>query len=158
MTLFHGSYLPVECPDISYSRDNVDFGKGFYVAPIWEQAVSWANRFRRKHGQSVVSSYEINMEALRDNASILIFDEYSEDWLDFIVACRRGTNMSCYDIIIGGGANDRVFDTIQLFLDGLINKTESIKRLCYDKPNVQYCFRNQKIINEYLKFKASEVV
>jgi len=61
VTLFHGSYLSIEKPDISFSRDNVDFGRGFYTTPIWEQAESWAKRFKRKHGQSVISSYEIDM-------------------------------------------------------------------------------------------------
>lgn len=158
MRLFHGSYLSVEKPDISFSRSNVDFGKGFYTTPIWEQAVSWANRFKRKHGRSVVSSYEIDMDALRSQNTILTFKEHSEEWLDFVVACRCGENTGNYDIVIGGVANDRVFDTIQLYFDGLIDKSESIKRLCYDRPNLQYCFRKQTVIDDYLKFISSEVL
>ena len=42
MILYHGSYLSVKTPDTSFSRDNVDFGKGFYTTPIREQAISWA--------------------------------------------------------------------------------------------------------------------
>lgn len=158
MILFHGSHLPVEKPDISYSRNNVDFGKGFYTTPMWEQAVSWANRFKRKHGTSVVSSYEIDMNTLNKSARILRFDEHTDEWLNFVIACRREEYMGDYDIVIGGVANDRVFDTIQLYFDGLIDKTESIKRLKYDKPNLQYCLRNQTIINEHLKFISSEVL
>jgi len=158
MTLFHGSYLAVEKPDISYSRNNVDFGRGFYTTPLWKQAESWANRFKRKHGQSVVSSYEIDMDALHNQSAILTFDEYTEKWLDFVVACRRGEHIGEYDIVIGGVANDRVFDTIQLYFDGLINKAESIKRLRYDKPNLQYCFRSQIVIDKHLKFIKSEVL
>jgi hypothetical protein len=159
MTLFHGSYLSVEKPDISFSRDNVDFGRGFYTTPIWEQAASWAKRFKRKHGQSVISSYEIDMDALHGSAKILIFEEHNEAWIDFIFASRQGgKRMENYDIVIGGVANDRVFNTIQLYLDGLIDKTESIKRLRYDKPNLQYCFCNQAIIDEYLRFVSSEVL
>jgi hypothetical protein len=66
--------------------------------------------------------------------------------------------MGNYDIVIGGMANDRIFDTIQLYFDGLIDKTESIKRLYYDKPNLQYCFCSQAVIDAYLKFKTSEVL
>ena len=66
--------------------------------------------------------------------------------------------MGNYDIVIGGVANDRVFNTIQLYFDGLIDKAESIKRLRYDKPNLQYCFRNQAVIDEHLKFVSSEVL
>ena len=158
MTLFHGSYLSVEKPDISFSRNNVDFGKGFYTTPMQEQAISWANRFKRKHGQSVVSVYEINMDALHEQTVILTFDEYTEEWLDFVVACRRGEYIGNHDIVIGGVADDRVFDTIQLYFDGLIDKVESIKRLRYDKPNLQYCFRSQAIIDAHLKFVTSEVL
>jgi len=158
MILFHGSYIPIEKPDIAFSRDNVDFGKGFYTTPIWEQAVSWANRFKRKHGQGVVSSYEINMDALQKHISILTFDQHTEEWLDFVASCRRGEHIGDYGIIIGGVANDRVFDTIQLYFDGLIDKAESIKRLIYDKPNLQYCFRNQAVIDKHLHFISSERV
>ncbi|MCL2426321.1 MAG: DUF3990 domain-containing protein [Oscillospiraceae bacterium] len=158
MKLFHGSYLSVEKPEISFSRNNVDFGKGFYTTPIWEQGASWANRFKRKYGQSVVSSYEIDMDAFPEPVTILTFEENSEEWLEFIIACRRGEYVGDYDIIIGGVANDRVFDTIQLYFDGLIDKSESIKRLKYDKPNLQYCFRSQSIIDGYLKFIKSEVL
>lgn len=158
MILYHGSYLTIERPDISFSRNNVDFGRGFYTTPIREQAVSWSNRFKRKHGQSIVSAYEVDENLLKNNTSILEFNIYSDEWLDFIISCRRGEKGGEYDIVIGGVANDKVFDTIQLFFDGLIDKTESIKRLRYEKPNIQYCFRSQMVIDEYLHFISSEVL
>ena len=48
-------------------------------------------------------------------------------------------NTGQYDIIIGGVANDKVFDTIELFFDGLIDKNMAIQLLKYEKPNLQYC-------------------
>jgi len=158
MTLYHGSYLAVHKPNISFSRDDVDFGKGFYTTPIKEQAISWAKRFRLRRGQSVVSTYETDIAILHKKATILTFDEHSEAWFDFVVACRRGQIVGNYDLVVGGVANDNVFDTIQLYLDGLIGKAESIKRLVYDKPNVQYCFRSQAVIDAHLKFLSSEDV
>jgi len=157
MIVYHGSYVAVAKPDILYSRDNVDFGKGFYTTPIYEQAVSWSSRFKRINGLSVVSSYNIDA-ALWEHAAVLKFDSYSDDWLDFIMSCRRGGDDSRYDVVIGGVANDKVFDTLQLFFDGLIDKSESIRRMRYDKPNIQYCFRNQDIIDKYLIFKSGEVI
>ena len=159
MKLFHGSYLIVEAPDVSFSRDNVDFGKGFYTTPVWEQALSWAARFKRKRGQSVVSVYEIDLEGLHKNAPVLTFDTYSKELLDFIMECRRGKNPGKeYDVVAGGVANDKVFDTIQLYVDGLIDKTAATNRLRYDNPNMQYCFRNQAVIDKYLNFLSGEVV
>ena len=157
MVLYHGSYVKIEKPDLSFSRNNVDFGRGFYTTPILEQAVSWSARFRRKHGESVVSAYEVDESSLRDNATVLEFTSYSDDWLDFIVSCRRGIIIGEYDVVIGAVANDKVFDTIQLLIDGLISKETAIDRLRYEKPNIQYCFRSQVVIDKYLRFISSEV-
>ncbi|MCL1903287.1 MAG: DUF3990 domain-containing protein [Oscillospiraceae bacterium] len=157
MVLYHGSYLAVETPDISYSREKVDFGKGFYTTPIKEQAVRWSVRFKRKKGKSIVSVYEIDELELFQTSKILKFETYSDEWLDFILACRRGQNTSNYDVVIGGVANDKVFDTIELFFENLIDKKEAIERLRYEEPNFQYCFRTQSVIDKYLKFTSSEV-
>lgn len=57
---------------------------------------------------------------------VLEFDSYSEEWLDFILYCRRGEDTTDYDIVIGGAANDKVFNTVELFFDGLIDKKEAL--------------------------------
>ena len=38
MIVYHGSYCIVDKPDIRYSREALDFGKGFYLTNIKEQA------------------------------------------------------------------------------------------------------------------------
>jgi hypothetical protein len=156
--LYHGSYLAVEKPDVSFSRDNVDFGKGFYTTPVLEQARNWARRFIRAKGCGILSLYEIDDDALREDASILEFKTYSEEWLDFIARCRTGERIGGFDVVIGGVANDKVFNTLQLYFDGLIGKLEAIKRLQYAKPNCQYCFRTQTVIDKHLKFKTTEAL
>jgi hypothetical protein len=156
LTLWHGSHLAVEAPNISFSRDHVDFGKGFYTTPIHEQARNWARRFVRSRGAGVLSLYEIDDAALRDEAGILEFQTYSVEWLDFIARCRNGENAGDYEVVIGGVANDKVFNTLQLYFDGLVDKREAIKRLQYEKPNCQYCFRSQAVIDRHLKFKGAE--
>ncbi|MDR1934295.1 MAG: DUF3990 domain-containing protein [Candidatus Accumulibacter sp.] len=158
MTLYHGSYLVVENPDIARAREHTDFGKGFYTTPIKEQAVRWSERFRMKRGQGVVSEYVFDDASAKETLSILEFETYSDAWLEFIIACRRGKDIGNYDLIVGGVANDKVFDTIELFLGGLVDEREAIKRLQYEKPNLQYCFRNQSVINRYLHFTASDGV
>jgi hypothetical protein len=155
--LYHGSFLAVQKPDISYSRGNTDFGKGFYTTPLREQAAKWAERFKPKFGQSVVSVYEFD-ETILKTTPFLEFASYSEEWLDYIFSCRRGENIDEYEIIIGGVANDKVFNTLELYFKHYIEKGEAIKRLKYEKPNSQYCFRSQNILDEYLKFVSSEVL
>ena len=85
------------------------------------------------------------------------FDSYTEDWLDFILNCRRGEDTTDYDLVIGGVANDKVFNTVELFFDGLIDKNEAINRLRYEKPNLQICFRTEKTL-KMLHFERSESV
>lgn len=157
MRLYHGSYTTVEKPDASFSRADVDFGKGFYTTALRSQAERWCNRFSRSGRAAVVSTYELDEDALKD-FNVLEFDSYSEEWLDFILKCRRGLDDSQYDIVIGGVANDRVFNTVELFFEELIDKDEAIKRLRFEKPNHQMCFRTQEAIDACLRFVGSDAL
>ena len=156
MIVYHGSYLEITKPDLKHSRQNVDFGRGFYTTPLYEQAEKWCGKFKRQGKNDIISCYEFD-ESLYDVLKVLKFDTYSEEWLDFIMNCRRGKDTTDYDIVIGGVSNDKVFNTVELFFDGLINKTKAIKRLRYEKPNLQICFRSEKAL-EQLHFEGSEKV
>ena len=156
MILYHGSYIEIEKPDIAHSRDNVDFGRGFYTTPIYEQAVKWCGKFKRRGEKGIVSKYEFKMESL-EKWNVLKFDSYSEEWLDFILNCRSGNDATDYDIVIGGVANDKVFNTVELYFEGLIDKKEALNRLRYEKPNLQICFRTERVL-ECIQFEGSELV
>ena len=156
MILYHGSYLEIAVPDLVHSRANVDFGRGFYVTPLYEQAVKWCGKFKRRGKEGVVSYYSFN-ENQNSFLKTLKFDSYTEDWLDFILNCRRGEDTTDYYLVIGGVANDKVFNTVELFFDGLIDKNEAINRLRYEKPNLQICFRTEKAL-KMLHFERSESV
>ena len=157
MILYHGSYLEIKSPDLEHSRKNVDFGCGFYLTPIYEQAVKWCEKFKRRGKNGVVSRYSFD-EAAFQRLKILKFDSYSEEWLDFILTCRTGNDTTDYDVVVGGVANDKVFNTVELYFDNLIDKREAIRRLRYEKPNLQICFRTQKVLDEYLHYEGSEQI
>lgn len=53
MILYHGSFLEIPKPDISFSRENVDFGKVFYTTSFKEQAENWCNKFKRLNKNAV---------------------------------------------------------------------------------------------------------
>ena len=156
MILYHGSFLEIDKPNLVHSRSNVDFGRGFYVTPLREQAVKWCGKFKRRGKDGVVSRYVYD-ECRENELKILKFDSYSEEWLDFILNCRRDNDTTDYDLIVGGVANDKVFNTVELFFDGLIDKTEAIDRLRYEKPNLQICFRTEKALS-LLHFEGSEMI
>lgn len=155
MRLYHGSWIEIARPDLKHSRPNVDFGRGFYTTPLYEQAVKWCGKFKRRGKNGIVSYYQFN-ECAWQELKVLTFETYSEEWLDFVLNCRSGKDVTDYDIVTGGIANDKVFNTVELYFDQLIDKEEAIKRLRYEKPNMQICFRTDIALGRYLQFERSE--
>lgn len=157
MTVYHGSYVEVRTPDLSRSRANVDFGRGFYLTELYEQAKAWASRFKRSYDHAVLSRYSLDVDALPRN-SVKTFGGISVEWFDFIVACRTGQDTSTFDVVWGPVANDRVFNTLELYLEGLLDKEAAMERLRYIKPNSQLCIRSQEVLNHCLTFEGSELL
>lgn len=159
MELYHGSYCVIENPNISYSRDSLDFGRGFYLTDIKKQAIEWVDRFIRRGKLGCINVYTINLDELNTIYKIKKFDSYDMEWLDFILDCRNGSKRYLdYDVIIGGIADDKVYNTIELYEFELITKDEALNRLKYHKPNNQICITNQEILDIYLKFNLCEVI
>lgn len=119
MILYHGSYLAIENPDLLHSRPNLDFGKGFYLTSIREQAVKWCGKFVKRGKQGVISNYMFD-EELFQRLKVLRFDSYSEEWLEFILACRSGKDSSDYDAVCGGIANEKPNMQIALRTDAVL--------------------------------------
>ena len=128
MIVYHGSKIKVSNPDIYHSRKKVDFGTGFYSTPLYEQAKSLCQRYLRTTGKAFISKYILDDKAFKV-CKVLKFESHSEEWLDFILSCRREKDNTDYDIVMGGVANDNVFDTVELYFENLIDKKEAIKRL-----------------------------
>ena len=54
MKLYHGSTLIVDKPLVSYGRDNLDFGKGFYTTSMQSQAEKWVQCFISLGKKSII--------------------------------------------------------------------------------------------------------
>ena len=154
MLIYHASDTIVNTPDTIHSRTNLDFGKGFYATVIREQAERYAQRFILRNRKGILNVYEYTpTEAL----NIKCFDAYDSEWLDFVAACRMGEDVyKQYDVICGGIANDRVFNTLDLYFSNQMTKDEALKRLIYEKPNQQLCFTNQRVIDTCISFIESK--
>ncbi len=48
ITLYHGSYIVVSSPLVGLGRKKVDFGQGFYLTNLHEQAKAWAATDERR--------------------------------------------------------------------------------------------------------------
>lgn len=60
MRLYHASPLVIEHPDVHHSRNFLDFGKGFYLTSLYEQAEKYALRFLLRGEKAYINKYELD--------------------------------------------------------------------------------------------------
>lgn len=158
LTVYHGATDVVSSPICAFGRPRLDFGQGFYVTDIKEQAIRWAKTISGKRSlPPVLNIYTLDRELILLEGKHKIFTSYNAEWLDFIVANRRGENLASeYDYIEGGIANDRVIDTVNLYIQGLIDSATALQQLAFYKPNNQICLINQSLTDKYLHYYGSE--
>ena len=162
LEVYHSGIETVDKPDIFHSRPNLDFGPGFYLTDIYEQAVTWAlKRAENKNGQPVLNKYLLHQRELLNEikGKSMIFEEYDEKWFDFVISNRLGQELwKPYHYVEGGVADDRVITTIELYMSGYYTRTEALARLKYLKPNNQICISRQDLIDRYLHFTESIII
>lgn len=157
--VFHGGTEVIEHPLVSAGRPGLDFGQGFYVTVMRDQAQLWADRMaRQRRTKGVLSVYTLDMKALRAKYSYQFFPHYDSDWLNFIANSRTGKRpWEGYDCIEGGIANDRVIDMVEAYIAGTVTADFALAELSKHQPNHQICILNQQAIDECLHFKESIV-
>ncbi len=151
--LFHGSTHIVELPLCHIGRDNLDFGKGFYLTDIQTQATSWATRVVNLGLPQWLNIYEFDDDYVQKNARCKVFKAYNKEWLNFIVDNRNGKELwKQFDYIEGGIADDRVITTIEDYLNGDLTMELTLKRLSEHQPNNQICLTTQSLLDNCLHF------
>lgn len=153
MKLYHSSSVTVPHPDTQHSRPYLDFGKGFYLTSIYEQAQRYAVRFIRRKHAAYLNAYELSEDL--SAWKVLRFTAYDKEWLDFVSKCRAGKDESGYDMVVGGIANDKVILTLDRYFAGELSQKKTLGLLKFEKPNIQYCIRSQKMLNECLTYIES---
>jgi hypothetical protein len=161
MKVYHGSILEINNPDVSFSKDYLDFGKGFYMTSFPKQAERWAVRKVMRLGKGVptINVYELSDDYI--DARVLEFRDPEDDeaWLDFVCNCRDGkADYKKYDIIIGGVADDDVFKSVDMYHRGIWDKERTLRELKYFKKNNQIVITSQNALEKLLKFESSYTV
>lgn len=156
MKLYHGTNLDFRKIDFKECKPNKDFGRGFYLTDIRQQAVEMAIRRTKfeETGSPVVQEYDFDECLLSSNElNVKIFDGISTDWAQFIVANRkaRGKKIHNYDIVVGPIADDGVVFQINLFMMRFITIEELVKRLEYKKLNSQYYFGTEQAVSKLIR-------
>ncbi len=153
MIFYHTSNIIVSKPDVIHSRKHLDFGTGFYLTALEKQARDYGQRFIRRGEPAIMNVFELAEETPEVNRKF--FPAYDGEWLDYVTACRKGLHHEQYDIVEGGIADDNVFDTVDLYLQGIYTREQALDQLRWKKPNHQLCIASQQVIDRYLQFVKS---
>lgn len=145
--LFHGSNVIVKRPLILENGFYKDFGYGFYCTELEKQAKRWALTKRKNH---IVNKYQYI-----ENSELKIkrFNKMSEEWLQFVVDCRRGIKHD-YDIVEGAMADDTIWDYIEDYVAGRISKNAFWELVKFKYPTHQIVFCTEQAL-QTLKFEGS---
>lgn len=154
ITLYHGSNVEIETINLDKCSPYKDFGKGFYLTDIKEQAKQMAVRRTRiaGEGKPTVTVYSFD-ERLLENSSLQVklFDTPSKEWALFILANRKGWMQPVYDIVIGPIADDGVVFQLERYMHRLITLDTLVEELTYRKLNRQYFFGTELSISKLQK-------
>jgi hypothetical protein len=145
MKVYHGSYTKIVEIDLEKCLPQKDFGQGFYVTKYRHHAENWAKVIGRKHHtQGFVTEFDYTESPFAQRiCKIKHFNDYNEEWLDFVVANRNNEEEKAFhdfDIVEGPVADDKVQNRIRDFLNGKISKQDFLKELIYHEKTHQVCF------------------
>ncbi len=152
LELYHGSNQTIEQIDLSLCKPYKDFGRGFYLTDILQQALDMAYRRTRVvgNGSPAVTKYLFDEKLLTDGSlKFLSFDAPSKEWAKFILVNRdrKAKFVHEYDVVVGPIADDGVAFQLQKFKDGGITLDELVRELTYKHLNHQYFFGTEKAIS-----------
>ena len=159
MIVYHGSSVVVERPDVLHSYHPLDFGKGFYVTTVYEQAERWARRKASLFGTdtAIVNRYQLSDD--RSGFRLKTFDEDLVEWIDFVCRCRDGAlDYEAYDLIYGKVANDKVFRVVDMYKSGIWDRDRALKEVRVYDTYDQLAFITQEAIDRLLTFDSYKEV
>ena len=145
MRVYHGSYTKIDVIDLEKCEIGKDFGRGFYVTKIKEQAEFWAERRGLSNKTAgYVTEFDFNENAFEHfRLKVLQFDGYNNEWLDFVAINRNPKAKQPthdYDIVEGPVADDKIATRIKDYLAGKVSKQDFLDELKFIRETHQICF------------------
>ena len=159
MILYHGTNLDIASISLNMCRPYKDFGRGFYLTSIEEQARKMAYRVSKIYGgKQIIKVYEIDDDfLLKKELSIKNFGTaVTEQWATFVMNNRNRDfadfeNMLCnfdckYDIVAGPVANDDLAMLFREYHKHAIHLDVLLKELSYKETTNQVSFHTQRAV------------
>ena len=157
MKLYHGTNTDFSEIDFTKSFPLKDFGQGFYLTTIREQAERMAKRKREAlGGKAIVQEYEFDESVLhKGDLKTLVFDGTTPEWATFIFNNRsRSKNYHHdYDIVVGPIADDGVAFLINQYTTGAVTLAQFTRMLKFKKLSNQYFFGTEKAVKQARRIK-----
>lgn len=156
--LYHGSNTIIEEIDLQKTRPYKDFGRGFYLTSMKEQAEKMAQRVSRIYGgEPYVMEYIFHEEKLKElELNARIFERPSREWALFVINNRNRdyqdiSNSECnhdekYDLVIGPVADDDLALLFRQFSGGLISVEVLTEAMKFKKLTNQYSFHTERAL------------
>lgn len=159
MLLYHGSNTNIQCIDLAMCRPYKDFGRGFYLTVLEEQAEKMAKRVARIYGGTpFINIFELQ-DSFAETSNLVIKDfgeNTSKEWAQFIMNNRSRTfhdyaSPACnldnkYDIVIGPIADDAMTTLFRQYENGLISFETMASGIVYKQTTNQYSFHTERAI------------
>ena len=151
--LFHGSKAGLSEVTVSGSRNNCDFGNGFYLGQTYNQALSFVCEYEK----ASVYSFKYSLEGLKQ----IEFD-CSLEWM-IAICYYRGTigdyvqskmvqkvlkKIEDADVIIAPIADNKMFYVMSQFAEGEINTDVALHSLSASRLGLQYIFKTDKALKK----------
>lgn len=148
MILYHGSNIAIETIDLGKCRPYKDFGRGFYLTDIREQAQRMAARaVRMFDGSPEITSFEFDIDdAICAGLKVKIFESPDREWAKFVMQ-NRDFNVPQpahdYDIVVGPVADDTIARLLRMFTENFIDEEQLLRELTFSKVTSQYFFHTE---------------
>ncbi len=160
MILYHGSNVDVKVIELAMCRPYKDFGRGFYLTVLKEQADKMAKRVARLYGGSpIINTFELS-DDFKSTVGLRVLDfgsETSEKWARFVMNNRNRNyrnfaDPECnldnkYDVVIGPIADDAMAVLFRQYENGILSFENMVSGMIYKETTNQYSFHTEKAIS-----------
>ena len=108
---------------------------------------------KSEKGASIINSYSYTEN---ESLKVLQFETTTEEWLQFVVNCRRGIEHA-FDIVEGPMADDQIWDYVEDYMSGKISKAAFWELIKFKYPTHQIVFCTEDALKT-LHFERSETL
>lgn len=148
--LFHGSKGEIKGDiDVNFGRGNNDFGKGFYTGESYEQAVSFISTYDDPSVYFICfddndlrcKKYTVDREWMM---TIAYYRGSLEEYENHPIIKKIIAESRDYDYIIAPIADNKMFETINEFIEGNLTDEQCKHCLAATNLGMQYVFLTEK--------------